>query len=428
MTPQGVLDEFVIPGGAYPIGIVAGPDGNLWFTEYASCGIGRMTPQGELTEFPVAASSGPWGITTGPDGNLWFTEYWGNEIGRITPAGDVTEFVIPSTSSNPVGIAQGSDGNLWFTEGSGGKIGRISTSGVFGDFRIPDGGQPEAITAGPDGNIWFTANEIGRLVPSLAVFMSPSSGAASGGTAVVVTGIGFASDASLTIGGVPAENVIVHDATEIDATAPALPAGTLNDVVLFGPAGTVAVEPRWFADFLDVPQGDLFHQAVETIFRSGVTAGCGGGSYCRDNPVRRDQMAVFLLKVKHGPSFVPGPCTGLFPDVPCSSPFASWIEDLWLEGITGGCGGGNYCPDGSVAPEDHLRTIRAGALHGLLCRRPVPESLRRLDRESLLRGRDGRLLLQPARILPRRIRHSRPDGGFPGQGVRPAVDLDSIPG
>jgi hypothetical protein len=30
--------------------------------------------------------------------------------------------------------------------------------------------------------------------------------------------------------------------------------------------------------------------------------------------------------------------------VPCSSGFAPWINELVAENITGGCGGGNYCP------------------------------------------------------------------------------------
>jgi hypothetical protein len=30
--------------------------------------------------------------------------------------------------------------------------------------------------------------------------------------------------------------------------------------------------------------------------------------------------------------------------VPCPSTFANWIEQLAAEQITGGCGGGNYCP------------------------------------------------------------------------------------
>ena len=57
-------------------------------------------------------------------------------------------------------------------------------------------------------------------------------------------------------------------------------------------------------------------------------------------------MAVFLLKAEHGPSYTPPVCHGIFADVPCPGGFAvNWIEQLSTEGITGGCGGGNYCPD-----------------------------------------------------------------------------------
>ena len=59
-------------------------------------------------------------------------------------------------------------------------------------------------------------------------------------------------------------------------------------------------------------------------------------------------MAVFLLKSKYGPNLAPPPATGVFADVPSSSPFAPWIEMLAAEGITGGCGGSNYCPNNPV--------------------------------------------------------------------------------
>jgi hypothetical protein len=37
-----------------------------------------------VTEFgPLIASSGPTGIVAGPDGNLWFTELDGNRIARL---------------------------------------------------------------------------------------------------------------------------------------------------------------------------------------------------------------------------------------------------------------------------------------------------------------------------------------------------------
>ena len=50
------------------------------------------------------------------------------------------------------------------------------------------------------------------------------------------------------------------------------------------------------ATFNDVPTGHLFFQHVEALFTSGITVGCGGGSYCPDAPVTRGQMAVFLSK------------------------------------------------------------------------------------------------------------------------------------
>ena len=56
-------------------------------------------------------------------------------------------------------------------------------------------------------------------------------------------------------------------------------------------------------------------------------------------------MAVFLLKAEHGSSYVPPGCTGKFSDVTCPSTIANWIEQLAAENVTGGCGGGKYCPD-----------------------------------------------------------------------------------
>ena len=61
-------------------------------------------------------------------------------------------------------------------------------------------------------------------------------------------------------------------------------------------------------------------------------------------------MAIFLLRSKHGSSYVPPPATGtVFNDVPAGSCAADWIEQLFAEGITGGCGGGSYCPGSPVS-------------------------------------------------------------------------------
>ena len=41
----------------------------------------------------------------------------------------------------------------------------------------------------------------------------------------------------------------------------------------------------------------------------------------------------------------------LFTDVPATSPFCRWIEELARRGVVTGCGGGNYCPTANVTRE-----------------------------------------------------------------------------
>ena len=89
---------------------------------------------------------------------------------------------------------------------------------------------------------------------------------------------------------------------------------------------------------------------IEALKVDGVTGGCGSGNYCPDASTTRAQMAVFLLRAKYGAGYTPPPVvisTG-FADVPVDQWAAAWIKQLAVEGITGGCGSGNYCPDSSV--------------------------------------------------------------------------------
>src|SRR5215475_9526802 len=48
-----------------------------------------------------------------------------------------------------------------------------------------------------------------------------------------------------------------------------------------GGGGAQSVLPRaWFADFLDVAAASPYHAPVEQMVRDGITSGCGGGNYC----------------------------------------------------------------------------------------------------------------------------------------------------
>jgi hypothetical protein len=98
--------------------------------------------------------------------------------------------------------------------------------------------------------------------------------------------------------------------------------------------------------FSDVPADHWAAAWIKQLSAEGITGGCGAGIYCPEDPVTRDQMAVFLLRAKHGSSYTPpavGAGTG-FNDVAADYWAAAWIKQLSAEGITGGCGSGNYCP------------------------------------------------------------------------------------
>jgi CSLREA domain-containing protein len=102
--------------------------------------------------------------------------------------------------------------------------------------------------------------------------------------------------------------------------------------------------------FNDVPPTYWAASWIKQLAIEGITDGCGFGNYCPESPVTRAQMAVFLLRSKHGSSYTPpvvGNSTG-FSDVPPNYWAAAWIKQLVAEGITSGCGTGTYCPEAPV--------------------------------------------------------------------------------
>ena len=48
--------------------------------------------------------------------------------------------------------------------------------------------------------------------------------------------------------------------------------------------------------FADVPASDIGYQYIEALAASGITGGCGGGNFCPGANLTRRQMAIFLAK------------------------------------------------------------------------------------------------------------------------------------
>ncbi|HKD20250.1 MAG TPA: choice-of-anchor tandem repeat GloVer-containing protein, partial [Thermoanaerobaculia bacterium] len=259
-----------------------------------------------------------------------------SHVFKIDGAGNATtvhDFNYPAETCQRTGLMLGLDGSLYGLTGT--------TLGGGAVFRISDVASP----AGPGA-------------------LEPTSGRSAGGGSVRISGHHFRDGLLVSIGGFPATGILVDRESLLTAIVPALPPGTLQDVsVADGPAMPATATVAWFSDFLDVSGNQPFHDFVETIFRAGITAGCGVGNFCPSSSVTRAQMAVFLLKAEHGSSYVPPACTGIFGDVPCPSQYADWIEQLANEGITDGCGGGDYCP-GNPVTRAQIAVFLLKAEHG----------------------------------------------------------------
>lgn len=373
------LHAFSGDEGLSPGALLLASDGLLYgTTRFGGVGYGtlfRSTPAGTVsTLHAFTADEGGFcdpPLIEASDGNLYGTcNIAGVGYGavyRVDSGGAVAVVhTFQEGEHAPIGpLLQASDGKLYglTADGAGpafGSVFRLAPDGsgfqTIHEFEPSfEGGTPQGgLIQAADGNLYGILSmgygAVFRVVmASFAVTqVVPASGAAAGGTPLWIGGAGFASGATVTIGGQAASDVQLVDPTRIQATAPPLAPGTLADVTV-GPSPAATLPGAYFVDFLDVPPGDAFHDAVEILVRYGITAGCGGGDFCPAGTVSRSRAAVLLLRARHGAAFAPPPCVGLFGDVPCPGPFTDWIEALFLEGITGGCGNGRFCPDAELS-------------------------------------------------------------------------------
>ncbi len=116
--------------------------------------------------------------------------------------------------------------------------------------------------------------------------------------------------------------------------------------------GSLTPPPVYLGKFSDVALGSFNANYIQGLSDDRITSGCGVNPlrYCPDAAVTRAQAAVFVWRAQHG-SEPPPPCTppGTFADVPCPGGFTTdYIEGIYAEGITSGCGNGNYCPNASI--------------------------------------------------------------------------------
>jgi streptogramin lyase len=157
------------------VGIVTGPDGAIWLTDYRGRLV-RIDAQGSRTTFPLRFTAAgvthaflPAYMTVGADAKFYLTGCVDVStncafIGVADTSGRLGVYPIPrGKGARFSGIAPGPDGDVWFTDSA--SVDKISPSGVVTAYGYPSGemtNQLSGIAAGSDGKMWFA--EIDRLL------------------------------------------------------------------------------------------------------------------------------------------------------------------------------------------------------------------------------------------------------------------------
>ncbi len=184
ITTAGRVTRFPLPATDGEAGSIAvAEDGTFWVTTWArqhanerSFGkayVVRMTLGGDATSFALPGPAhrreqAPGSIVAGPGGDIWFTDPGLGRFGRFAPDGKLTEF---HNRLRPEALAADSSGGLWFVGSYG--VGTIAADGRVRELRVGDfyelaiGGGFDAIN-GPEGDLWFIggATRVMRMTPS----------------------------------------------------------------------------------------------------------------------------------------------------------------------------------------------------------------------------------------------------------------------
>jgi hypothetical protein len=299
--------------------------------------------------FPILDSVEITAATAAAGGSVRIVGSLGSQNGDFT----LDFFANPPCAENPQDFLEGETylGSAPLTVAAG--------VGPF-DVTFPVTVAPGARISATATNAAGSTSEFSQRLPFA---VTPTTGPGAGGTMITVNGTNFESGLTAAIGGVPVTNLGPIFDVFFTGNAPALPGG-IWDLTVTLPSGRTGTLPRaWTVDFADVPPSHPFYTFIQILVRHGITAGVGGGSYGANLATLRQQMAVFLLKAIHGICYLPPPCTGVFDDVPCSSSFAAWIEAFAEAGITGGCGGDLYCPTNPVR-RDQMAVFLLKAKYG----------------------------------------------------------------
>ena len=188
------------------------------------------------------------------------------------------------------------DGYLYNADPTNGSL-------YFAPLRLPDGAEITlmclyARNQEADPDLVQAGMQWAKLVPG---------GASPGGGGVPGSGVSASFNFGYGVVCTDPMSYEFHDDADIDNDGTPEHLSHRVEVLIFAGSTTAlgGVRITWHrqvspppatATFNDVPTNALFFPYVEALAASAITGGCGGGNYCPSAPLTRGQMAVFLAK------------------------------------------------------------------------------------------------------------------------------------
>ncbi len=121
--------------------------------------------------------------------------------------------------------------------------------------------------------------------------------------------------------------------------------------------------------FTDVPATHWAYAFIETLYNNGITTGCGKGKYCPSNYMTRAQLVVLFDKGLGLPPVSTG--SPRFPDVPATHWAYGYVQTAFNNGLAVGYTNGNFGPE-DVAKRDQTAVITWRAF---MQKTPTPEQI-----------------------------------------------------